>query len=87
MLPPKIAPLWAIPKLPAPAAPVSNAPLATNGHASNPSRKSVMSLALLSPAPAPTKPAAGVKLAMANIQNVPAHLATFGTIRLKNVKI
>ena len=48
-LPRKIAPLWAIPKPAAPVAVVSNAPLATNGHASNPRRKSAKNTA--SPCP------------------------------------
>ena len=82
----KIALLWAIPKLLAPAAAVSNARLATNGRASNPIRKSVKNTASLSPAPAPTKPESA-KLVTVNTPNAPVPVATFGTIRLKNVNM
>ena len=47
----KIAPLWATLKPLAPAAPASNARLATNGHASNQIRKSVSNT--VSPKPVP----------------------------------
>ena len=71
---------------PAPAALASNAPLATPGHASNQSRNFAMNTASPKPAPAPDIPAASAKPAMVNTPNVPVRLATFGTIRLNNVK-
>ena len=75
---PKIAPRWAIPKPLAPAAVASNARLVTNGLASNPSRNFATNTALLSPAPAPIKPAAPAKPVTANTISVNVLLATTG---------
>ena len=68
----KIAPLWVIPKLLAAVAVASNAPLATNGLASNQSRNFVMNMASLSPVPEPDTLAAQVKPVMENTTNVAA---------------
>ena len=81
----KIARLWATPKPLAPAAAGSNAPLATNGLASNPSRNFAMNMASLSPAPEDKSESA--KPATANTPNVAALSVISGTIRLKNVKM
>ena len=82
--------LWAIPKPLAPAAMASNAPLATNGLASNPSRNMnknfVINTASLKLAPAPEDKSESVKPATVNTLTVPAHLVISGTIRLKHVK-
>ena len=82
----RIAPPWAIPKPLAPAAPVSNAHLATNGHASNPSRKSANNMASLSPVLVQATPAESAKPATINTPNVAALSVISGTIRLKHVK-
>ncbi len=86
-LPPKIAPRWAILKPLAPAALVSNAHLATPGHAVNQRPNFAMNTASPSPAPEPTKPAAPAKPAMENIPPAPAPPVMRGTIRLKNVNM
>ena len=72
----------------APAVVVSNAPSATNGLASNPSRKSKTNSVLnsASPKPAPEDKSESAKPATANTPNVPVPQGTLGTIHLKNVK-
>ena len=63
----------------------SNAPLATNGHASNPSRNFATNTALLFPVQMRIKPAVPAKPAMENIITVLAVMVTLGAIRPKNV--
>ena len=62
-----------------------NAPSATNGLASNPIRKSASNTD--SPSPAPEDKSESAKLITVNTPNVPVPVATFGTIRLKNVNM
>ena len=82
--PRKIAPLWAIPRPAAPAAPVSNAPSATNGLASNQSLNFVMNTASLKPAPEDKSESA--KLVTVNTPNVPVRLAMSGKTAIANNK-
>ena len=84
-LPRKIAPLWAILKPLALVAVASNAPLVTNGHASNPSRNFAMNTDLLSPAPAPDILEGSEKLATGNIIIVLVPTVTLGTQLIKYV--
>ena len=85
--PPKIAQPWAIPKLLAPVAMASNAPLATNGLAVNQRPNFAMNTASPSPAPEPTKPEESAKLAMVNIITVLAPMGIHGTQLIKYVNM
>ena len=81
----KIAPLWGILKPLAPAGAVSNAHLAINGHASNPSRNFATNMASPSPATTLTKPVVVARLVTENIIIVLVLTATFGKTELAKV--